>query len=169
MKTIFIILFLFISSLGFAQLKQVDDSTYSLSKKDVDRLYNLMVDYKVIDELNKNYKAEIEADSVKIFLLNNSLEKKDSIILIKDRQLDSAQSWISFESILKEKFWQGLNLGAKAESLPDNKIEDLKSFAYSLFIDVGFRFNKLNINPGINLYLSGQKPTYFISIKYKLF
>ena len=171
MKIFLIIIFLFISSLGFSQIKKLNDSTYTLSKNDMDKLYELMIDYETLDTLAKRYLVEIQELKNIIKLKDNIIEKKDTIISIKDSELDSAQKILTSFISTKEKIWQGLNLGVKVESPEDVQLKDVdyRNLRYSLEVDVGIRLGDFTFNPGMDLYLSGQKPKYFINFKYKIF
>lgn len=171
MKIFLIIIFLFISSLGFSQIKKLNDSTYTLSKNDMDKLYNLMVDFETLDTLSKRYLLEIKELKEKINLKDQVIEKKDTIIAAKDRELSSAQNILNEMSLSQTKFWQGLNIGLRIESPDDIQLKDIdyRSLKYSIGIDVCLNISKFTLNPGMELFLSGQKPKYFVNLKYKIF
>jgi hypothetical protein len=168
-----IILFFFIPTLLFGQLTKENDSTYILrmNKQQMDKFFTKMVQYDINDSLLQLEKSD-NADLKKLVAVKDSIIKKDSLIIEKkDAELTNAQTWIDKEMSNKVDFWQGLNCGLRAETHQEINWQQIesKSFNYSLFFDIGIRIGKIDLNPGINLYLNGQKPTYFLTAKYRIF
>ena len=169
---LFIILFFF-PTLLFGQLSKENDSTYVLrmNKYQMDKFFEKMVKYDINDSLLQLERSD-NADLKKMIALKDSIIKRDSQIIVKkDEELTNAQTWIDNEKKVKLNFWQGLNLGAKIENRQEINWQQIESraFNYSLLLDVGLRLGKIDLNPGINIYMNGDKPTYFLIAKYRLF
>lgn len=169
----FLIILLFLPTLLFAQLSKENDSTYVLrmSKVQMDRFFEKMVQYDVNDSLLQLEKLD-NTDLKKMIAQKDSIIKIDSaIIQKKDGELNKAQDFINSEKSNKVDFWGGVHLGLNAESQEETQWKQLQlgSFKYSIIGMIDLKIKKITIRPSINLYLNNQSPKYSLNILYRIF
>jgi len=169
----FLFILLFLPSILFAQLKQINDSTFTLTmtKAQMDVFFEKMTNYSILDSLVILYRQDLK-NSERGLAAKDSVIKQDSIIIsAKEKELVNAQAWITKENSTKVDFWQGFNGGIKIETKDEIDLKQLtsSSFHYSAFLDVGLRLGKFDFNPGINIFLDGKKPSYYLTAKYRIF
>lgn len=134
---------------ALSQSKQINDSTYQISKTVYDNMYQLMIDYLATDSLNQNLKKQIEECKAIVQLQDTVILKQDTVILNQSKTSD---------------WFEGINIGYYGHSfLKPIQIE------HYIFFDIGLKIEKVVISGGLRFPIKENiKTEFFINLKYRI-